>query len=309
MLSEEIIKANESLATLTDEQVQAIVTLSKNDEDTVVGNKVSEIYNTFDEKVKRLTNIDRESNEKTYDYFERAVASVSNDAQSHSRKASDLQKEVTRLTKALAEGADAEVAKQLKQAKSDLESVRKQYTDLQGQLQNKETEYKSALFGMQLDNEIAAVRGSIKFKESLPDKAVEMLLNQAIAGVKKLKADYIDNGNGGKAIAFFDESGAVLRNPEKQLEPYTAGDMLIKHLKDMDIIEVGRKQEGAGSGAERREQNNSLMLDISEARTKNEAVMAIKKQLIDRGMVENSNEYNEAMSKAWVELEVSKLPS
>ena len=44
MLQKDTIIANESLKGITDEQISAIETLSKNDEDAVIGAKFGEVY-------------------------------------------------------------------------------------------------------------------------------------------------------------------------------------------------------------------------------------------------------------------------
>ena len=45
MLTEEVLKANESLKDLTAEQIQTIATLSENDENTVIGNPKTMVRN------------------------------------------------------------------------------------------------------------------------------------------------------------------------------------------------------------------------------------------------------------------------
>ena len=47
-LTSEILRANAATAGLTDEQVSAIVTMSRNDEDSVIGQKTGEIYGGLD---------------------------------------------------------------------------------------------------------------------------------------------------------------------------------------------------------------------------------------------------------------------
>ena len=54
MLTEEVLKANESLKDLTAEQIQTIATLSENDENTVIGQKFGEVYRQMDATIEML---------------------------------------------------------------------------------------------------------------------------------------------------------------------------------------------------------------------------------------------------------------
>ena len=54
MLTEEVLKANESLKDLTAEQIQTIATLSENDENTVIGQKFGEVYRQMDATIENV---------------------------------------------------------------------------------------------------------------------------------------------------------------------------------------------------------------------------------------------------------------
>lgn len=43
-----------------------------------------------------------------------------------------------------------------------------------------------------------------------------------------MNPEYIDDGKGGKILAFKDETGAIMRNPNNQLNPFGASDLLQK---------------------------------------------------------------------------------
>ena len=69
MLTREIITANAVLAKLTEEEINAIVTLSQNDENAVIGARIGEIYRQMDTTIAEATGVARNGDEKTYLYF------------------------------------------------------------------------------------------------------------------------------------------------------------------------------------------------------------------------------------------------
>lgn len=73
----------------------------------------------------------------------------------------------------------------------------------------------------------------------------------------------------------------------------------------MGVLETGRKQTGAGSqggqGGQGGNGGNGSggTVDISGARTQDEAHEIIAKQLMAAGKINGSKEFNDAMQQAW----------
>ena len=153
---------------------------------------------------------------------------------------------------------------------------------------------------MKIDGEFAKATAGLKFKADLPASVTSVLTEQAIAKVKAMNPEYIDDGNGGKTLAFM-ENGAVKRNPENNLRPFTAAELVVKELTTMGVLETGRKQTGAGStgGHDGGQGGNGGTVDISGARTQNEAHEIIAKQLMAQGKINGSKEFSDAMAQAW----------
>ena len=76
MITSELIAKNEVLNTLTDEQKNAILVLSENEEKNSFGAKLGEIYRQLDATIEKTTGIKRDGDEKTYLYLERAAKAV-----------------------------------------------------------------------------------------------------------------------------------------------------------------------------------------------------------------------------------------
>lgn len=312
MITNEMLAADAALTGLTDEQRNAIVLMSKNDEEVTIGNRFREVYNQLDATIAKETGIARNGDEKTYLYLERAaktLAAKANSVDGLNVKINDLTKERDKLQKALEEGGDDATKKQLAQAVKDLNSVRQQYDALRGEFEQSQQNHAAELLNVRIDNELAGAKAGLKFKPEIPQMAVESLMAQAVAKVKAMNPQYKDEPDGSKSIVFLDSNGATMQNPQNHLQPYTAAELLQKELQTMGILDEGRKQTGAGTKAPAQVGGGSgSSVDVSMARTQNEAQEIIAKSLMQQGMVNGSKEFQEAMTEAWKANNVSSLP-
>ena len=303
-LTTELLNANAALAGLTDEQKNVIVEMSKNDETAVIGQKTGEIYGGLDADILAASGIVKNGAEKTYDYAKRVIGEIKGQAGNASalqNQLAEMTKEKARLEGIIAKGgADAETKRALEQSKADLANVTKEYTELKSKYDNAAADYEKALFGMKIDGEFAKATAGLKFKADLPMSVTTVLLDQAVAKVKAMNPEYIDDGNGGKVLAFM-ENGTPRRNPENNLRPFTAAELVAKELSTMGVLETGRVQTGAGSkGGEIGGQGGSGgTVDISGAKSQDEAHEIIAKQLMAQGKVNGSKEFADAMAEAW----------
>lgn len=300
-LTTEILKGNAATAALTDAQIAAVVEMSNNDESAVIGQKVGEIYGGLDADILAASGIAKNGSEKTYDYAKRVIGEIkgqAGDVAALNTQIADLTKEKTRLEGIIAKGgADAETKRALEQARADLENVRGEYATLKTQFDTEKADHEKQLFGLKIAGEFANATAGLKFKANLPASAITVLTEQAVARVKGMNPEYIDDGNGGKVLAFM-ENGTPRRNHENNLRPFTAAELVAKELSAMGVLETGRKQEGAGSHEEQGG-GGSHLADLSGARTQDEAHEVIAKQLMAQGLVNGSKAFEDAMNKAW----------
>ena len=313
MLTTELMKQQSELQGLTDEQMAAIATLSQNDEDVVIGKRIGELYRQLDETIQKSTGVQRNGDEKTYLYLERAAKELqgkAGKADEYAKQVADLQKEKSRLEKVIADGGvDSETKKLLSQAQKDLAAVTKQYVDLKADYDKQGEKHAKELIGVRIDNELALAQTGIQFKKDLPKAVTEVLLNQALAKVKAMNPQYVDDGKGGKVLAFLSEDGSIIRNAENGLNPYTAKELVISDLKAMGVLDEGVKRTGtgttppAGSVAKGGEP-----ISISGAKTQMEATEIITEMLLKRGMVNGSKEFQENFDQAWMDNNIKGLP-
>lgn len=301
-LTTELLKGNAATAGLSDEQINAVVEMSKNDETTVIGQKTGEIYGGLDADILAASGIAKNGTEKTYDYAKRVIGEIkaqAGNATELQNQIAELTKEKGRLEQVIAKGgADAETKRALEQAKADLANVTREYGELKTKYDTAQTEHEKALFGMKIDGEFAKATAGLKFKADLPQSVISVLTEQAVAKVKAMNPEYIDDGNGGKVLAFMD-NGTPRRNPENNLRPFTAAELVAKELTTMGVLETGRKQTGAGSHGGGTGGQGSGTVDLSGARTQDEAHEIIVKQLLAQGKVNGTKEFDDAMAQAW----------
>lgn len=314
MLKSEVIKANAVLASLTDAQIAAIETLSKNDEDTVIGSKVGEIHREYDKTILASTGVARNGDEKSYDYLARAAKDLKTKAdavEDLNGQIRTLGADKTRLEKAIADGsADAETVKQLKQVKAELDQTKSQFTELQTKHTEAEKTHGAKLFELQVGFELNQASAGVKFKPELPATVTGVIMQNAISKLQSAyKPDYIDDGKGGQRLVFRNEAGAVMNNPENQLNPFTASELLNKELKLMGVIDEGRKQPGAGTNPPASgTPTGGTTIDLSGARTKVEATTIATNALMAQGLTKGSEAFDTAMTQAWKDGNVTALP-
>ena len=310
MITQEMLAADAALSGLTEEQQQAILLMSKNDEEVTIGNRFREVYNQLDDTIAKSTGIARNGDEKTYLYLERAaktLAAKANSVDGLNTKVSELTKERDKLQKALEEGGDETTKKQLAQANKDLTAVRQQYDALKGDYEKLKTDHAAEMLGVQIDNVLNGAKAGLKFKGEFPKAAVDTLLAQAESKVKGMSPEFINDSNGGKRLVFKGENGEILRNTENHLEPFTAEELLKKELRTMGILDEGRQQPGTGTKPPAGNGQGGIV-DVSMARTQREADDIIHGQLNAQGLVRGSKAYQEAMQEAWKTYNVSSLP-
>ena len=313
-LTSEVIKANEVLAGLTDEQIAAITTLSVNDENAVIAQKTGKIYGDLDADILAATGVAKNGTEKTYDYAKRVLSEFKTKAEGATTlqtQIDSLTKEKARLEKAIADGAtDAETAKALRQAKADLTAVTTQFNDLKTKYDQAEQTHNTELFGIRVETALQTATAGLKFKAGLPESATKVLLGQAIDKIKGMNPEFIDDGKGGKMLAFKDETGAIMRNPNNQLNPYTPGDLLTRELETMGILDKGRQAAGGGTGAPggNGSGGGGGTFDVTGAKTRVEAYDAIANSLFQQGLQAGTEKFDAAMKQAWQDNNVAALP-
>lgn len=311
MLTVDMLKQNGLLVSLSDEQLNAIATMSMNDENTVIGTKIGALHGQYDNDIFSITGIAKNQGEKSYDYAKRVLNDYKTQLTSTATIQAQLanaKKEVETLKQKLAEGAgDEQLKQQLKDAKSLTSQLQQQLTQQTAELTKQKETYESQIKGIYVDNAFAEATSGLTFKPGITDSVKNVLLKAAKAEVlAKGKPDFIET-NGTKVLVFRDEAGNVLNNPANNLNPFTAQELLMQ-TSIKDVIDTGRQQNGGGTGPITRHDTRVTVLDLSGAKTQVEADKVIESYLLSNGLTRDSSEFAEQSMTLRNENNVGQLP-
>lgn len=315
MLTIDMLRQNSALAGLTDVQVNAIAEMSRNDENTVIGTKIGALHGQYDTDIFSITGIKKNDGEKSYDYAKRVLNEYKTKAgstQDLQQKLDAANKKVTDLEKKIESGeGDAALRQQLKDTKA-------QVSQLQSQLQTKETEFNTKkkelednIKNVHIDYAFRAAVSGLKFKSGITDNVQNVLLKSAKAEVlTKGTPDFIDDGQGGKKLVLRGQDGNILNNPKNNLNPYTLQELILEtSLKD--VIDTGRQQTGGGTGGQGGQGGqggSGVTLDLSSVKSQVEADKAIETYLLHTGLTRDSQEFADKSLEIRNDNNISQLP-
>ena len=293
MLTVELLKKQESLSTLTDEQLTAIASLSQNDEKVVKDKLTGELHGLYDVDILSVSGIEKEQGEKTYNYNKRVLSKFKAEKE-------DLIKEIETL-KASSKGKD--VSKEVQELTDKLGIVTRQYEADKLKFEDEKKVLQGNLTSYMVDSEFEKAKASINFKKEYPESVLGMLYEKAKENILKSHQVEFSEMDGKKVLVFKNKEG-VLLNKTNGLKPYTASELLSENLKD--VIDTGRKVEGAGSHNSKNEGVASV--DVSSAKTQLEADAVITKYLAENGYTRGSAAFANKQAEIRTSLGVERLP-
>lgn len=245
-ITEELIKQQDLLKDLSADQIKAIETLSRNDEDAVIHTKRGDWYKQFDQTILDTSGIPKEGAEKASDYAKRVLAAQKaqiEELSTYKSKVTDLQTEIATLKEGK---VDAVTTQKIKDLQTELAAVKDAH---QKELQAKDTlltEKEKAILSEKEETEFAAALSGITFKKDETTTALkDIAIKQAKADLKaEATLDIVD----GKQV-WRDKKGDIIRNPKNGNEPMTTAELLLPKLAP--VVDPGRKVTGTGGkGAE-----------------------------------------------------------
>lgn len=309
-LTPEIIKANEALASLSEDQITAIATLSVNDEATVINTKIGELHGRYDQDVETVTGVKKNQGEKSYDFVKRVLGSYKEKADAQpglATKVTDLETEISTLKQTIADGKGNEAMKQqLTDAQSQLKALKTQYDTEKAEWGTKEQEFNSKMTSFQVNGQFEKATAGLKFKAGYPDSVQSTLIDSAKSKIlAQYKPDWVE-ADGKKVFVFRDEKGEIVRNKANALNPYTVEELLAENLKE--VLDPGQQQKGGGTGPAGGKDKQIEVVDIAGAKTQVEADEVIVKYLMQIGETRGSASFAEKQAKLRTDNNVSKLP-
>ena len=307
-----MLNQSESLKGLTDAQKLAITTLSSNDEATVIGTKIGALHGQYDADILSISGISKADGEKTYDYLKRVLGGYKTKLDGTKTLSAQLEaqkKKVTELeTKLAAGGSDEAVKQQLKDARHQVTQLQTQLTAKTEELDNAKKDYEKKEKDLQVGFAFTNATAGIKFKADVSEPVRKILLAAAKDEIlAKGTPDFIDDGNGGKKLVLRDAAGNTLNNPKNNLNPYTIEELVMEtSLKD--VIDTGRRQLGGGTEPNPSHDHRTVNLDLSAAKTQQEADVQIENYLLSTGLTRDNVEFGNKALEIRNENNVSSLP-
>lgn len=312
MITIEMLNQSESLKSLTDAQKLAITTLSSNDEAAVIGTKIGALHGQYDADILSISGISKADGEKTYDYLKRVLGDYKTKLDGTKTLSAQLEaqkKKVTELeAKLAAGGSDEAVKQQLKDARHQVTQLQAQLTAKTGELDKAKKDYEQKEKDLQVGFAFTNATAGIKFKADVSEPVKKILLAAAKDEIlAKGTPDFIDDGNGGKKLVLRDAAGNTLNNPKNNLNPYTIEELVMEtSLKD--VIDTGKQQPGGGTKPNPQLDHRTVNLDLSTAKTQQEADVQIENYLLSTGLTRDNVEFGNKVLEIRNENNVSSLP-
>lgn len=307
-----MLNQSESLKGLTDAQKLAITTLSSNDEAAVIGTKIGALHGQYDADILNISGISKADGEKTYDYLKRVLGEYKTKLDGTKTLSAQLEaqkKKVTELeTKLAAGGSDEAVKQQLKDARHQVTQLQTQLTAKTGELDKAKKDYEKKEKDLQVGFAFTNATAGIKFKADVSEPVKKILLAAAKDEIlAKGTPDFVDDGKGGKKLVLRDAAGNTLNNPKNNLNPYTIEELVMEtSLKD--VIDTGKQQPGGGTKPNPSPGHRTVNLDLSAAKTQQEADIQIENYLLSTGLTRDNVEFGNKALEIRNENNVSSLP-
>lgn len=312
MITIEMLNQSESLKGLTDAQKLAITTLSSNDEATVIGTKIGALHGQYDADILSISGISKADGEKTYDYLKRVLGDYKTKLDGTKTLYAQLEaqkKKVTELeAKLAAGGSDEAVKQQLKDARHQVTQLQTQLTTKTEELDKAKKDYEQKEKDLQVGFAFTNATAGIKFKADVSEPVKKILLAAAKDEIlAKGTPDFIDDGKGGNKLVLRDAAGNTLNNPKNNLNPYTIEELVMEtSLKD--VIDTGKQQSGGGTQPNPSPSHRTVNLDLSTAKTQQEADVQIENYLLSTGLTRDNVEFGNKALEIRNENNVSDLP-
>lgn len=300
-----MLNGNEGLKGLTPDQKEAILTMSRNDENAVIGARFGEVYRQMDETIVNALGIPRNGDEKTYLYLQRAANEFKGkfaDYDGLKAQIETLKGEKSALETKIASGAvDSTLKEQYENVKKELQTTKEQYVALKGEKDSLEAQHQQQLLGLRIDAEMAKARDGLKFRSGMSDAAIQSLVDAAVVKVKGYAPKFVTDNTGKESLRFYDSNGVIMNNPDNNLNPFTPKELLLRELKPYDIIDNAARG-GAGGGS-----ITPKSVNFSGS-TREQAVEEIEKELSTKGLVKGTEAYENEMFRLYEENNIDSLP-
>lgn len=303
MLTVELLRSNAALSALSQEQLEAIVTLSKNDEESVIGKRIGELHGQYDKDILSVTGVEKNGTEKTYDYLKRVLADYKDNSGKVSQLETLLQESKTKLAEYEAK-ADPQLAQKLKDEKALTARLQAELNTAKALVDTTKADYEAKIKGYKIDAAYDKVFAGLSFRPDISEAVQDALKNAAKAEIAAKGT--LDFDEVSRQVILRNSDGEIVRNAANGLNPSTLEE-LVKSTSIKDVLQV--KKVGAGSNPQGKQgAGNAVLLDLSGAKTQIDADKAITNYLTSKGLSVDEEEYWTQLQQIRLDNKVAELP-
>lgn len=323
MLKANFLKTIQGLSNLTDDQLQLIENASRTDEDTVIGQKVKEIHDKYDQDIENIIGVKKPGGVKSYDHLRtqltelKSKSDTAGDNTALKSEINSLKLERDNLKAKIAEGSTDEALKQ------ELESVKRKLTDKQDELENlknnlnsqnstlqeslKKEKEKNA--GFMIDSSINDyyTKNNLKYNETfLKQPFSDRILTAEKDDFKKsLNVEFDPELN---SVIVRDPDGKIIYDKDDNFNPISIGKMFFEREGVKGLLKEQRQQTGAGTGAGGAGGAGGSSLDLSGVSTQIKADAAIREHIFkNEGIAKTDPRFDERHQQLRQEHKVSDM--
>lgn len=250
----------------------------KTEVEAEIGERISKVHNQYDNDLFELTGKRKEATEKTYDFMKRQFGELKAEA----GKLTDYQKKIGELEEALRKNAGDPILKQqLDQAKTD-------YADLKRQMDELKTSHEEEKKQMQINSIMDSALASLKFRQDISEEIRNITVSAVKAELVKM-AETVD----GKTV--FKQDGKILTNKDKNLEPFTASELLTQKLDT--LLDKGKPPITIRKPTFTKDKDGKMKSDIMIPAEGFKTRADVSKYLSETGLVRGTEEYSTAYAE------------
>jgi len=277
---EAIAKINESdnddFQVFTKDEHETFLTNYKETEvSKAIKKDILDVHSNYERDIKEVLGVEKESNEKTYDFLKRQLKGLKSDIQEKESKIVDLEKAVN----------DKSGDEALKMAQSNYDALQKKYQKTLDEFKAEKESQTNEINRVKLMNKADHALMGIKFLGNVPEDARRALIEIAKEDVIK-DASFL-NGN----VVFLDESGEPQRDDQYNIITMEA--RLKEKLKS--IIDPGRQQKGVDiKEPVTKDKDGKTVVNVTVPDTVN-SMAGLIEHLQTVGLVRGTDEYFAAL--------------
>ena len=285
MITQEIIESTPQLKALDPETVAVLLTVSKNATDAVLNSRVNELTGEYSAKLA----------ETATNTTKAIVSKLASTTGIEYAEGEDFDTYVSKL----ATVKDTEAKDWKARYDQTVAKLSEVEADAQSKVQKLTEEAKQIEVRYGFDKAV----NDLVFRSDVSDAVKRLTVNAAKA---EILSKYVAEKSSDGTLIFRDSAGMIVNNPDNLLNPITAKELLARELKD--LLDT-HKAEGGGTSGKKSSGGNPDIVDISEAKTREQALDIIKNVVLQKGITKTSPKFQEEVDKLWKANNVNALPS